>query len=213
MIHLGFQKVRRILCLGAHADDIEIGCGGTILRLARDNPDIEIGWIVFSGEGARRDEALTSAKLFLTDVSSRAVDVRNFRDRFFPTQWAEIKNYLDQLKRQFHPDLIFTHRHDDAHQDHRVLAELTWNTFRNHWILEYEIPKYEGDLGQPNTFVSLSEELVRRKSDYLLKAFETQHDKPWFTSATFLGLARIRGIESSPMAGYAEGFYGRKTVI
>ncbi len=210
MLSFGFHHVNRILCLGAHADDIEIGCGGTLLRLLQERPKVSVDWIVFSAAGPRRAEAQTSAELFLHGCVSSQIVIHDFHDSFFPAAWSEIKDCFAHLARQLQPDLVFTHRRDDAHQDHRVLAELTWCAFRNHAILEYEIPKYEGDLGQPNVLVPLSAASTRRKSELLLQAFVTQRAKPWFTAETFQSLARIRGIECCAPEGYAEGFHARK---
>lgn len=204
----------RVLCLGAHSDDIEIGCGGTVLRLCELYPRISFDWVVFSGDGARADEARRGAELFLGDALRRAnVAVLGFRDGFFPDQWSAIKEYFEALKAEVQPDLILTHRRADLHQDHRVIAELTWNTFRGHLVLEYEIAKYDGDLGSPNVFVPLDAGIRQRKVEYLMTAFATQRDKRWFTEETFLGLMRLRGIECAAAEGYAEGFYGRKLVL
>jgi len=207
---LGFHRFQRVLCLGAHADDIEIGCGGALLRLLAENPEVSIHWAVFSATDARAAEARTSYERFLGNAARRQLELFEFNDRYFPTSWAEIKGEFDRLSRELRPDLIFTHRRDDAHQDHRVLAELTWNAFRDHLILEYEIPKYEGDLGQPNVFVPLSAEVAQRKAELIVESFATQQDKRWFSADTFLALARLRGVECAAPDGYAEGFYARK---
>lgn len=203
----------KVLCLGAHSDDIEIGCGGAVLKLAEDHRDIKFHWVVFGSNPPRAQEAEASAGLFLKPVAKKQIVVKNFRDGFFPYAGAEIKDYFEQLKQDFSPDLIFTHYREDLHQDHRVIAELTWNTFRNHFILEYEIPKYDGDLGSPNFFVPLDEAICRRKINYILDCFKTQRDKHWFTEDTFLALLRLRGIESCAPGKYAEAFYCRKMVL
>jgi len=202
----------KVLCLGAHSDDIEIGCGGAILRLAQEIEHLEISWIVFGANGEREREARESAALFLGSVKCKKVIVKSFRDSFFPFEGAQIKSYFEELK-AISPDLIFTHNGKDAHQDHRLLAELTWNTFRNHLILEYEIPKYDGDLGQPNCFVPLAHEVYERKIRYLMQAFGTQRSKQWFGEDTFKALMRLRGMECVAPSGYAEAFYCRKMVL
>jgi LmbE family N-acetylglucosaminyl deacetylase len=213
MLRQGFQQVDRVLLLGAHSDDIEIGCGGSVLRLIEERPEVEIAWIVFSGDGPRRAEAEASAALFLRHARRPRVEVLDFPDRLFPTVWQAIKDRCDALRSQFDPQLIFTHRRDDAHQDHRVIAELTWCTFRDHLIWEYEIPKYEGDLGAPNLFVPLSADMLRRKIAYLHEAFPTQAQKPWFLPQTFSGLAHLRGLECRAPEYVAEAFHCRKLVF
>jgi LmbE family N-acetylglucosaminyl deacetylase len=207
------RPVRRILCLGAHCDDIEIGCGGTILRWLREDPEREIYWKVFSSNPGRKREALKSAQLFLEPAESKKVAVRDYRDGFFPSLHGRMKDEFEKLKTEFVPDLILTHYRHDLHQDHRVICELTWNTFRNHLILEYEIPKYDGDLGAPNFFVGLDRATCDRKANYIVDAFVSQRTKQWFTADTFLALQRIRGIESNAPGGFAEGFHCRKLVL
>jgi LmbE family N-acetylglucosaminyl deacetylase len=210
MIEFGLDRVTRVLCLGAHSDDIEIGCGGTLLKLLRDRSDLQVQWVVFSGRGSRAREARASAKAFLAGGAKSKVVIRQFRDSFFPTQLKEIKGYFETIKSSFEPDLVFTHYRDDRHQDHRVVSDLTWNTFRNHVILEYEIPKYDGDFGIPNFFVRLEENDCRKKVDYLCRHFQTQANKHWFAEETFRGLMRLRGMECA--SAYAEAFYCRKLV-
>jgi LmbE family N-acetylglucosaminyl deacetylase len=202
----------KILCLGSHSDDIEIGCGGTILRLLSGQQEIEVSWVVFGSSSKRDQEARDSAARFLVQAKNKNVVVKNFRDGFFPFEGAQIKDYFEELK-AVSPDLIFTHTRKDAHQDHRLIAELTWNTFRNHLILEYEIPKYDGDMGQPNLFVPLDQEIYEKKVRYILEAFETQRSKQWFGKDTFLALMRLRGMECVAPSGYAEAFYCRKLVL
>jgi LmbE family N-acetylglucosaminyl deacetylase len=202
----------KILCLGAHSDDIEIGCGGTILRLLSGTQKIEITWIVFASNSEREREARNSAALFLSRGARKEIVIKSLRDGFFPFEGAQIKNYFEELK-GITPDLIFTHSRKDAHQDHRLIAELTWNTFRNHLVLEYEIPKYDGDLGQPNLFVPLEREIYENKVRYLMEAFESQRTKAWFEKDTFLALMRLRGMECVAPSGYAEAFYCRKVVL
>ena len=213
MIEFSFEGVRNILCLGAHSDDIEIGCGGTLLKLARDHRGLNVFWVVFSAEGSRSREARLSAQTLLKGVDEQTIVVKQFKGSFFPFQGAQIKKYFEQLKRSFQPDVVFTHYRDDRHQDHRVLSDLAWNTWRNHLILEYEIPKYDGDMGAPNAFVPLDEELCRKKAAHLCRFFQTQGNKHWFSEDTFLGLMRLRGMECASATKYAEAFYGRKMVL
>ena len=205
--------VRRVLCLGAHSDDIEIGLGGTLLRLAQQVPDLELWWVVFSAPGLRAEEARRSAESFLDGVARKEVRIGSFRESYFPSEWPLIKEWYEEIKAKFDPDVVFTHYRDDRHQDHRVLSDLAWNTFRNHLILEYEILKYDGDLGRPNVFMPLSDELCVRKTELLLKHFETQSAKHWFTRDTFEAMLRIRGIECASDTGRAEAFYCRKLVL
>jgi LmbE family N-acetylglucosaminyl deacetylase len=202
----------KVLCLGSHSDDIEIGCGGTILRLLSDHANLQVVWIVFSSSKEREREAHNSAHLFLEHAKQKEVIVYDFRDGFFPFDGMAIKNSFEGLKR-VSPDLIFTHNCEDAHQDHRLIAQLTWNTFRNHLIFEYEIPKYDGDLGQPNVFVPLDQKIYEKKIRYLMEAFATQREKRWFTPETFLALMRLRGMECVAPSSYAEAFYCRKLVL
>ena len=201
----------KVLCLGAHSDDIEIGCGGTILKIIEQVPQVSVDWIVFSASPARREEAVNSASHFLRDVQEKNIIVRNFEDGFFPYNGSEIKSFFEELK-TLSPDIIFTHYRHDLHQDHRLLCDLAWNTFRNNFILEYEIPKYDGDLGTPNFFVHLEEAICLQKVDNLLTYFGTQENKHWFTKETFFSLMRLRGIESKAPNKYAEAFHCRKIV-
>ncbi|HTT28272.1 MAG TPA: PIG-L deacetylase family protein [Solirubrobacteraceae bacterium] len=201
----------RVLCLGAHPDDIEIGCGGTVLRLA-GVPAVEFTWVVLSGDATRAEEAACGASAFLTGISHADVVVKGFRDGFFPYEGAEIKGYFEELKQTVTPDLIFTHYRADRHQDHRVVSELTWNTFRDHLILEYEIPKWDGDLGAPNCYVDLDRATCQGKIAHLLTTFRSQRAKRWFTAETFQGLMRLRGVEAGAPGGYAEAFYAHKLV-
>lgn len=203
----------RILCLGAHCDDIEIGCGGTILRLLEKYKDTIFYWVVFSSDQQREREARQSANTFLKGAKSKNIVIKNFRESFFPFIGLEIKEYFEQLKHEFSPDLIFAHYRNDLHQDHRLISELTWNTFRNHLILEYEIPKYDGDLGSPSLFVHLDESICRRKIEYILNSFKSQEQRRWFGEETFLAILRLRGMESNAPSKYAEAFYCRKMVL
>jgi LmbE family N-acetylglucosaminyl deacetylase len=213
LLPLQFDRVQTVLCLGAHSDDIEIGCGGTLLALLAARPSIAVHWVVFGAAGARGDEARRSAQQFLAGAGSSRIVVRGFRDSYFPYLGGELKEYMESVRDDVSPDLIFTHRRDDMHQDHRVVAELTGCAFRNHLVLEYEIPKYDGDLGQPNVFVPLDEQVCHRKTDLLLESFPTQRDKPWFTHDTFRAMLRLRGIECQSPTGLAEAFHSRKATL
>jgi LmbE family N-acetylglucosaminyl deacetylase len=216
MLPLSFTHTEgplRVLCLGAHSDDIEIGCGGTLLRLLSERAGCEVQWVVFSGGDAREKEARASAADFASDAGSLAVTVKRFRESYFPSVWADIKDFFEEVRRQMNPDVVFCHRVQDLHQDHRVLGELTWNTFRNHLVLEYEIPKYEGDLGSPNVYVPLSTAQADRKVELLMHHFSSQRSRGWFRPSTFHGLMSIRGIECAAPDGRAEAFHARKIVI
>jgi LmbE family N-acetylglucosaminyl deacetylase len=208
-----FQNVSRILCLGAHADDIEIGCGGTILELLSARTEIAIDWCVLSGQGKRRPEAEASAPDFLRGASGVFVDIQNFRDAYFPAEWEAIKTWFESLKTRLKPDVILTHSRHDLHQDHRIVSELTWNTFRDHLILEYETPKWDGDLGTPNCFVPISEAQLARKIELLTTHFGSQRSRDWFDPEVFRGLARLRGMECRSPTRFAEAFYARKLVV
>jgi LmbE family N-acetylglucosaminyl deacetylase len=202
-----------ILCLGCHSDDIEIGCGGTILRLAEEYPGAVFHWVVFSATGARREEAQHAANLFVGASRLKGPHLHAFKDGFMPFVGAEVKAVFEELKQSVSPDLIFTQNRKDFHQDHRLIGELTWNTFRNHFILEYEIPKYDGDLGQPTVFAPLEMSVCQKKVRYLLEAFQSQRSKRWFQEDTFLSLMRLRGMECNAPSGYAEAFYCHKLVL
>jgi LmbE family N-acetylglucosaminyl deacetylase len=206
----GGSPVRRVLALGAHADDIEIGCGATLLALTRGRESLEITWIVLGATGERETEARRSAQTFLARAGSADVAVHGFRDGYFPYLGSGLKDVFEELKAQVDPDVIFTHARHDLHQDHRVVCELTWNTWRNHLVLEYEIPKYDGDLGSPNIFMPMSKELAFEKARLIRKAFPSQSERDWFDEELFLALMRIRGMESASISGYAEGFTCRK---
>jgi len=202
----------KVLCLGAHSDDIEIGCGGAILHLAKQYPNSFFHWVVFSAEGIRAAEALQGANLFVGAKSLKRPLIKNFRDGFMPFVGNDVKETFEGLK-TIHPDVIFTHNRKDLHQDHHLLAELTWNTFRDHFILEYEIPKYDGDLGQPNFFVPLDTAICQEKVRNIMETFQSQHVKSWFAPETFLSLMRLRGMECNAPSGYAEAFYCRKAIL
>ncbi len=207
------KQCKTLLLLGAHADDIEIGCGGTVLALGEQHPDIAVHWAVMSATGERRREAEESANAFLSQFDVSTVRLSSFDDGFFPEQWGEIKRDFEKLKADVSPDLILTHYRHDLHQDHRVVSELTWNTFRDHAILEYEIPKYDGDFGSPNTYVQLNKDAVTQKIDNLLRHFPSQSKKAWFDRELFQGVMRLRGMECSAAEGYAEAYYAHKIRI
>jgi len=217
MLHLDFNRsdkaAYQLLCLGAHCDDIEIGCGGTLLKLIENQRVQSIKWVVFTSNAERVQEARESAEDFLKDVSEKEVIVKNYRDGFLPQMATDVKETFEAIKKGFSPDIIFTHYRQDLHQDHRLLADFTWNTFRNHLILEYEIPKYDGDLGNPNFFVHLDDRQAKRKSELMLEHFKSQANKHWFDEETFLALMRLRGMQSAAFSKYAEGFYARKLVL
>jgi LmbE family N-acetylglucosaminyl deacetylase len=217
MLKFEFSKDKdrplKILCLAAHSDDIEIGCGGSLLRLLECCNDVHVDWVVLGSNGERTVEAQKSAERFLGKARSKNIIIKGFKDSFFPYVGAEIKSYFEELKSFGSPDIIFTHFRHDLHQDHRLISELTWNTWRNHLILEYEIVKYDGDLGSPNFFIHLSKDVCNKKIDIILKSFNTQLHRDWFTRDAFLAIMRIRGIESRSPEGFAEGFYCRKAVL
>jgi len=202
-----------VLCLGAHADDIEIGCGGTLLRLLDERRQVTVHWAVMSGTPARAREARRSAARILRKARGAVIRIERFRDGFLPYEGAAVKDVFEQLKGEVTPDLVFTHYRHDWHQDHRLISELTWNTFRDHTILEYEIPKYEGDVGPVNMLVPLDEALSRRKVEHLMAAFPSQRGRLWFTPETFWAQLRLRGIETGSASPYAEGFACRKAVL
>jgi LmbE family N-acetylglucosaminyl deacetylase len=209
----GGSPASEVLCLGAHSDDIEIGCGGTMLTLLQGEKPPRVTWVVFSGNGVRGDEARKGAECFLQAAKSREVQVHEFRDGFFPYQGDRIKQVFEDLKAKVKPDVVFTHYRDDRHQDHRVISDLAWNTFRDHLVLEYEIPKWDGDLGSPNVFVPLEESICRRKIEALQTTFQSQNGKRWFTDDLFRSLMRLRGMECNAPSLHAEAFYGRKLVV
>jgi LmbE family N-acetylglucosaminyl deacetylase len=200
----------RILALGAHCDDIEIGCGGTILRLATEQPDLEVRWVVFASTPERAAEARASAAGFLEGVGQRTVQVHDFRDGYLPYEGVRVKDAFEALKAEYVPDLVFTHYRDDRHQDHRLVSDLTWNTWRSHLVLEYEVPKYDGDFGSPAAFAPLTAALLERKIDLILTHFPTQASRHWLTRDLLRSVARIRGMECVAPDGLAEAFYVRK---
>ena len=213
MIACSLGAVKRVLCLGAHSDDIEIGCGGTILNLIEKSNRIEFYWLVLSANPESTKEASRSASAFLERARKKTVVVKSFRDGFLPYLGPPVKECFEELKKVFTPDVIFTHCRHDLHQDHRLVCELTWNTFRDHFILEYEIPKYDADLRSPNFFVPLSEAHARKKVKSLMRYFTTQQNKRWFSEELFYGLMRLRGTEAASPSRYAEAFCCRKALL
>ena len=204
-------KTLRVLALGAHSDDIEIGAGGAILSWIASGAEVSVDWCALSAPGERADEARASAMEFLAGAKQAEIHLGEFRDGYFPAERTAVKDWVEGLKRLEKPDVVLCHQRNDAHQDHRVVCELAWNTFRDHLILEYEIPKWDGDLGQPNIYVPLSEEVLARKIELLHKHFGTQRSKAWFDDETFRGLARLRGVECRER--YAEAFFARKLLL
>jgi LmbE family N-acetylglucosaminyl deacetylase len=217
MLPLRLGEARRggyeLLCLGAHSDDLEIGCSGTLLRLLREEKVARVTWVVLSGNKERAKEAKKGAKKVLGDRRGVRVVQETFRDGYFPYVAVDIKDFFERLKREVQPDVVFTHYRNDRHQDHRLVSDLTYNTFRNHLVLEYEIFKVDGDLGQPNTYVPLDAATVRRKVALLESSFGSQRDRRWFSEEAFRALLRLRGIEAGSASGYAEAFYGRKLLL
>jgi LmbE family N-acetylglucosaminyl deacetylase len=202
-----------VLCIGAHADDIEIGAGATILGWIERGVRLEVHWAVLGATGRRREEAHASAKEFLAGTARATIDLATFKDGFFPYQGAELKAWFEALKERVSPHVVLSHWRSDAHQDHREVSQLTWSTFRDHVILEYEIPKWDGDLHQPNVYIPVSRTLMERKAKLLHDHFGTQRSKDWFDARTFMGLARLRGAECRAPEGFAEAFYGRKLAL
>jgi LmbE family N-acetylglucosaminyl deacetylase len=202
-----------LLCLGAHSDDIEIGCGGAVLRWLAEVPEVHVTWVVLSAPGERADEARRSAQALLKGAASVEVVIGDFTDAHFPSETARLKAFLSDIARRAPADVVLTHRLEDRHQDHRTVGELTWQTWRDHLVLEYEIPKYEGDLGQPNVYVPLPADIAQRKVQHLMAHFGTQRSKGWFAEATFQGLMALRGIECRAPSGQAEALHARKVVL
>lgn len=212
-LQTGLGGLRSVLCFGAHADDIEIGCAGTLFRLLESNPGLQVCWVVLSAPGSRKAEAERSAQTILADAGKMDIRVVDFEETLFPYEGRHIKSYIAKLGTEVEPDLVLTHWRHDLHQDHRLVGELTWNTFRDHLILEYEIPKWDGDMGRPNTFVPLERSLCERKIEHLLGAFSSQAHRDWFSSEVFWALLRLRGMEARAPSGYAEAFFCRKLVL
>jgi len=205
--------VLRVLCIGAHSDDIEIGCGGTLMQWLSTGTPLAVTWVVLSGKAERGAEARRSAKQLLNRAAAAEVVLGEFTDGRFPAEYNAVKDFFESLKARVNPDVVFTHRLEDRHQDHRLVGELTWNTWRDHLILEYEIIKYEGDLGNPNVFVPLQASTMRRKVNHLLKHFGSQRSKDWFAEQTFTGIGRVRGVEARSRSGFAEAFHARKITL
>jgi LmbE family N-acetylglucosaminyl deacetylase len=213
MISCNLNGAKRVLCIGAHSDDIEIGCGGTILRMLENAKNVEFHWLVLCSNAARAKEAISSANAFLKSARKKTIVVKDFRDGFLPYIGTPVKECFEEIKRGFAPDVIFTHYRHDLHQDHRMACELSWNTFRNHLILEYEIPKYDADLRSPNCFVPLTDSIAKKKVKWLMRFFGTQRSKQWFSEDLFFGLMRLRGIEVASTIRYAEAFHCRKLLL
>jgi LmbE family N-acetylglucosaminyl deacetylase len=212
MAKLGFEALARpatVLCVGAHCDDIEIGCAGTLVRWSRQYPEMRFIWAIFAREDGRDRESRAAAQQLFDAIDRHELRFFDFRGSYFPAQFAAIKDAFEGLK-DLRPDVVLTHHLHDRHQDHEVLANLTWNTFRSNLVLEYEIPKFEGDLGHPNVYVPLEPLDLDRKVDVLMNCFPSQRHRTWFTADTFRALARLRGIESAAPSGFAEAFHGRK---
>jgi LmbE family N-acetylglucosaminyl deacetylase len=213
VISPNLNGLKRVLCLGAHSDDIEIGCGATVIRLLDRTPNLEFYWVVFCSNPVRAKEAQKSAAWFLRRARKKTIIIKSFRDGFLPYSGGEVKDCFEELKRAFNPDIVFTHFRQDLHQDHRLLCELTWNTWRSHLVLEYEIPKYDADLRSPNFFVPVSESLAASKVKALMRFFGTQRSKHWFSEDLFYSLMRLRGVESASSTPYAEAFHCRKLIL
>ena len=213
MLELSFGAVKSVLCLGAHCDDIEIGAGATVRTLIAERSSLNVHWVVFSSTGLRAVEARASASDFLGGAAAADVRIMEFSDGYLFAESAAIKRCFEELKDQVTPDLVLTHYRDDRHQDHRLISDLTWNTFRDHLVLEYEVPKFDGDLGQPNWFVPVDDERRAFKVDTILRRFASQSSKAWFTADTFNALMRIRGVECRSRTGYAEAFHARRIVV
>ncbi|MCG6190234.1 PIG-L deacetylase family protein [Maribellus maritimus] len=213
MVPISFKKDTSlsILSLGAHCDDIEIGAGCSLLKIFRDYKIENVNWVVFTSNEIRKKEATNSANQFLKHISEKKISIESYRDGFLPFYAAEIKEYFERLRKEINPDIIFTHYRNDRHQDHRLISDLTWNTWRNNMVLEYEIPKYDGDVGNPNFFVEVDKDLLDKRNGILMKSFVSQHSKHWFNEDVFSALPRLRGMESATQ--FAEAFYARKIVF
>jgi len=201
----------QVLCLGAHADDIEIGAGGALLTWLQSGAELDVHWCVASASGVRGEEARAAAADFLAGAANWTLALGAFRDAYFPYEGAELKAWVEAQKPRMKPDIVLTHARCDAHQDHRLLNELAWNAFRDSLILEFEIPKWDGDLGRPNLYVALEDAVLARKVELLERHFGSQRSKDWFTAETFRALARLRGLECR--AAYAEAFWAHKLLV
>lgn len=174
---------------------------------------LDVTWAVMSAAGERATEAGRSAKALLRRAVSLQLHMGDLPDSQFPAEFARAKQFMNDVRDSCQPDLVFTHWLDDRHQDHRLVGELTWQTWRDHLILEYDVPKFEGDLFCPNAFVPLSRSVAQRKSNHLMRYFGSQRAKYWFTSDTFMALSRLRGVACRSESGYAEGFNVRKILL
>lgn len=212
---LGFKfandKPLNILALGAHCDDIEIGAGGTLLKIFDEYKIGAVRWVIFASNELRKKEATASAEMFLEGIENVEIVIHEYRDGFLPFNASDVKESFEAIKHDFNPDVVFTHYRTDRHQDHRLVSDLTWNTWRNHQILEYEIPKYDGDLGIPNFYVPLEQKYIDKRNKILMEAFASQREKHWFDDDTFKALPRLRGMESATT--YAEAFFARKVIL
>lgn len=213
-LELPSRRQLRVLCIGAHSDDIEIGCGGTLLEWMDMRCTLHVTWVVLSAVGARAVEARRSATNLLARAKRVNIVIHGLDDGRFPAYYSEVKNALESVRSHWpDPDVILTHRLEDRHQDHRTVAEVAWQTWRDHLVFEFEIPKYEGDLGQPNVYVPISARNGRRKVEHLMRHFGTQRSKSWFSPETFEGLMHLRAIECRSTSGFAEAFHLRKATL
>jgi LmbE family N-acetylglucosaminyl deacetylase len=209
-LNLAENRPAHVLCVGAHCDDIEIGCGGTLLSLGKSHTDLKITCAIFSGNDDRQREARKSLESLFSAAADLQIVFHDFADGRLPFVGEAVKNAMEDIRGNIDPDLIFTHWEGDRHQDHRFLSEVTWNTFRDHLIMEFEIPKYDGDFGSPGVFCPLDKDTAERKVDHLMRAYRSQASKDWFTPDLFMSVLRIRGMEARADSGFAEGFYCRK---
>ncbi|HZC28033.1 MAG TPA: PIG-L family deacetylase [Actinopolymorphaceae bacterium] len=209
--HLGLRDDRpHIVALGAHPDDIEIGCGGTLLRLAESVPRLTAEFVIATGTPLRLEEARQGAELFLPGREV-VVTSAELPDGRLPSHWEAAKELLEATARRGHADLVLAPSRGDAHQDHRTMAELSTTVWRDHLVLHYEIPKWDGDMSRPWLYVALTEEQLQEKVARLHKAFPSQVPHDWFDEGVFSGLARLRGMESRTR--YAEAFTTAKSVL
>lgn len=206
------DRALRVVALGAHADDIEIGAGGLIQRLVADTPSLSIRWLVASATPERRREAEKASSRLVGSVSDCTLDIGDLRDGFLPFLGPAPKEWLIRHA-GFEPDIVICPRGEDLHQDHRLVGQLAWQVFRSSLIFEYEIPKYEGDLGRPNVYVVLDRATAERKVATILEAFPSQRSRRWFEPETFWALLRLRGIEAASPTGFAEAFHASKIVL
>jgi len=207
------QNKLNLLVLGAHCDDIEIGCGGTLLKWTMEARIQKVIWVIFSSNQARKEEAQRSAEMYLREIPESEIIILDYQDAYLAFAAKEIKDKFEEIRHLMNPDIVFTHYRNDRHQDHRLLSDLAWNTFRNHLVLEYEIPKYDGDLATPNGYVAIPSDHVNRKVKLLLECYASQVSKHWFDEETFKSLMRIRGLECNSPSHYAEAFHLRKCLL